>query len=245
MEKSEDKQKKLDKNNQNFWKYGAVLVLAVLVFGGFIFFSGGDNNSNLSGNVIATVNGEEITTSEVSAIQQSLIQQGQQITEEDALEQVINQKLISQEVEAGDYSVSTEEAESTIEQQLSMQGASLEEYKQQLLEQGIVYEEQLDSIKEELAVQKYLETQLEGENFEVSEQETQDFYEMYKSQSPEEVPSYEELELQIIATLQQQKQQEAIGYLIQELRADAKINYLQEVGSEEESLGDFPIEITE
>ncbi len=245
MEKSEDKQKKLNKNNQNFWKYGAVLVLAILVVGGFIFFSGGDNNPNLSGNVIATVNGEEITTSEVNAIQQSLIQQGQQITEEEALEQVINQKLISQEVEAGDYSVSTEEAESTIEQQLSMQGASLEDYKQQLSQQGIVYEEQLDSVKEELAVQKYLETQLEGENFEVSEQETQDFYEMYKSQSSEEVPSYEELEPQIIATLEQEKQQEAISYLIQELRADAEIKYLQKVDSEEESIGDFPIEITE
>jgi parvulin-like peptidyl-prolyl isomerase len=235
----------LNKNNQNFWKYGAVLVLAVLVVGGFIFFSGGDNNSNLSGNVIATVNGEEITTSEVIAIQQLFIQQGQQISEEDALEQVINQKLISQEVEAEDYSVSTEEAESTIEQQLLIQGASLEDYKQQLSQQGIVYEEQIDSIKEELAVQKYLEIQLEGENFEVSEQEAQDFYEMYKSQSPEEVPSYEELEPQIIATLKQEKQQEAIGYLIQELRAGAEIEYLQEVGSEEKSLGDFPIEITE
>jgi parvulin-like peptidyl-prolyl isomerase len=244
MKKSEDKQKKLNKNNQNFWKYGAVLVLAVLVVGGFIFFSGGDNNSNLSGNVIATVNGEEITTSEVSAIQQSFIQQGQQISEEDALEQVINQKLISQEVEAGDYYVSTEEAESTIEQQLSMQGASLEDYKQQISQQGIVYEEQLDSIKEELAVQKYLETQLEGENFEVSKQEAKEFYEMYKQQSGIN-ETYEELEPQIMATLQQQKQQETIGYLIQELRADAEIKYLKEVGSEEESLGDFPIEITE
>jgi hypothetical protein len=251
MEKSEEKQKKQDKNKQNFWKNGAILVLAVLVVGSFIIFSGGDNNSNLTGNVIATVNGEKITSEEVEAIQQLFVQQGQQISEEDALEQVINQELISQEMKKGDYSISTEEAESIIKEQIAMQGASLEDYKQQLSQQGISYEEQLDSIKEELAVQKYLETQLEGESFEVSEEETREFYEMYEQQSPEEIPSYDELEPEIIATLKQQKQQEAVNILIQELRGNAEIEYLQEVDSKAEAIeempieGEIPVEITE
>jgi parvulin-like peptidyl-prolyl isomerase len=244
MKKLEDKQRKLDKNKKNFLKYGAILVLVVLVFGGFMFFFEGEDNSNLSGNVVAMVNGEEITASEISAIQQSMVQQGQQVSEKDALEQVINQKLILQEVEAGNYSVSNEEAEFIMEQQLSTQGSSLEDYKQQISQQGIVYEEQLNSIKDELAIQKYLEAQLEGGNFEVSEQEAENFYEMYKQQA-EINETYEELEPQIIATLQHQKQQEAISSLVQELRADAEVKYLQEGGSEDEFQGSFPIEITE
>ncbi|MFW6225745.1 MAG: hypothetical protein ACOC3V_02145, partial [bacterium] len=57
-----------------------------------------DNNSvdniptePITSNVVAIVNNEEIKSEDVSAIQQSLLQQGQQISEDDALEQVINQ----------------------------------------------------------------------------------------------------------------------------------------------------------
>ncbi len=240
MEKSEDKQKELDKNNQSFWKYGVILVLAVLIVGSFIIFSDKDNNSSLTGNTVATINGEEITSGEVENIQQIIGQQGQQISEEDALEQIINQKLISQEVEKGDYSISNEEVESIIEQQISMQNMSLEDFKEQLSQQGISYEEQKDSIKEELAIQKYLETQLEEESFEVSEEEAQEFYEMNKEQSPEEIPPYEESKSQIISLLEQQKQQELISSLIQELRANAEIEYLQELESEATQIEGMP-----
>jgi hypothetical protein len=245
MEESERKQNNLNKNEKKHWIYG-IVILAVLVVGSFMLFSGGDNNSNISGNVVATVNGAEITSSDVNAVQQSLIQQGQQISEEEALEQAINQELVSQEVAKGDYAVSNEEAESAIEQQLTTQGATLNDYKQQVESQGISYEELLESTKEQLAVQNYLEVQLQGENFEVSEQESQDFYEMYKSQSPEEIPPFEELEQQIISTLQQQKQQESISSLIQELRVNAEINYLQDSGSETgEVPQEIPVEIQE
>ncbi|MFW5847188.1 MAG: SurA N-terminal domain-containing protein [Nanoarchaeota archaeon] len=244
MRNPKKKQIKQIKNNPNLWKYLVGLVLVILVVLGVIIFLSRDN-SNLNKDVIATVNEEEITASEVSAIQESFLQQGEQISEEDALEQIINKKLILQEINKGNYAVSSEEAESAIEQQLSMQGASLDDYKQQLSQQGISYEEQLESIKEELKIQKYLENQFKDENFEVSEEEAQDFYELSKSQSTEEIPSYEELESQIISILEQQKQQKAIETLVQELKANAEIEYLKEVDSEAESTEDFPIEITE
>ncbi|MDD5086321.1 MAG: SurA N-terminal domain-containing protein [Candidatus Nanoarchaeia archaeon] len=175
--------------------------------------------------VVAVVNGEEIESEEVTAVQQLFSMQGQQVSEEEALEQVINQKVLEQKVQEEGVTVTTEEAESAIEQQLAMQGATLDDYKQQIESQGISYEAELENIKNQIAIQNYLETQLEGQSFNVTEEEAQEFYEMYKSQSSEEIPSYNELEPQIIATLKQQKQQEAITILVQELREDADVEY--------------------
>lgn len=179
----------------------------------------------ITSNVVAVINGEEIKSEEVSTIQQSLLQQGQQISEEEALEQVINQKVLEQKVQQENIVVSTEEAESAIEQQLAMQGATLDDYKQQIESQGVSYEAELENIKNQIATQNYLQTQLEGQSFDVTEEEAQEFYEMYKAQSPEEVPSYEELKPQIIAQLEQQKQQEATSVIIQELRSNANVEY--------------------
>jgi multidrug efflux pump subunit AcrA (membrane-fusion protein) len=179
----------------------------------------------ITGNVVATVNDEEITSEDVAAVQQLLLQQGQQISEDDALEQVINQKVLEQKVQQENIVVTNEEAESVIKQQLAMQGATLDDYKQQIESMGVSYEAELESIKNQIAVQNYLEGQLEGQSFDVTEEEAQNFYEMYKAQSPEEVPSYEELQSQIIATLEQQKQQEAINILIQGLRTTANVEY--------------------
>ena len=79
--------------------------------------------------------------------------------------------------------------------------------------------------KEGLAIQNYLDNALKGEDFNVTEEEAQNFYEIYNQQSEEEIPPYEELESQIINLLQQQKRQEAIDSIVQELREDAIIEY--------------------
>jgi multidrug efflux pump subunit AcrA (membrane-fusion protein) len=191
-----------------------------------------DNNSvdniptePITGNVVATVNNEDITSEDVAAVQQSLLQQGQQISEDDVLEYVINQKVLEQKVQQENIVVTNEEAESVIEQQLAMQGVTLDDYKQQIESMGVSYESELENIKNQIATQQFLESQLEGQIFNVTEEEAQEFYEMYKAQSPEEVPSYEELQPQIITTLEQQKQQEAISIIIQGLRTAANVEY--------------------
>lgn len=174
--------------------------------------------------VVAKVNGEELTTKEVKQIQDSFSQQGQQIPEEDALDQAVSQKVLSQEAEEK-YSVTDEEANTLVESQLAQQDVSLDEYKGQMEAQGVSYEEELENIKGQIAIQNYLENELEEETLDVSDEESKEFYETYKEQSPEDTPSYEEIEPQIVATLQQQKQQEAIGSLVEELKAEANIKY--------------------
>jgi hypothetical protein len=179
----------------------------------------------VSGKVIAVVNGKDITSDEVLEIQQLFLQQGQQVSKEDALEQAINQEILLQKVQDEKFVVSNQEAEASIEEQLAMQGATLEQYKQQLEMQGVSYEEILDDLKLQIATQQYLEHEFKNETFNVSDEEALTFYETYKEQSPEEVPEFEELEDQIIATLQRQKQQEATNVLIQNLRQDADVEY--------------------
>jgi hypothetical protein len=49
---------------------------------------------------------------------------------------------------------------------------------------------------------------------------------MYNEQSPEELPPFEEIKSEIILSLEQQKQQEAMNQLAQKLLSDADIEYL-------------------
>jgi hypothetical protein len=218
--------KKRDKKNKKIGIYSLIFLLLALFIGGIFLFSG--DNSKVNSKVVATVNGEKINYDEVYAIQQSLIQQGQQSSGEEVVEQLVNQKLISQEVEKEGISISNEEAESTLKEQLSIQGATLDDYKQQLSQQGISYEGQISLLKENLENQKYFSQAMEGESIEVSEEEAKSFYEMYKEQSSEEIPPYEELKSQIIMTLEQEKQQEIITMILQKLRENAEIEYFYE-----------------
>lgn len=207
-------------------------VFILLFAGGVVFLRQYLQDSRVSdssgqGNVIARVNGEEVYSNEVAELQEVFNQQGQEVSENEVLEQIINQKLISQEVEEKGYAVSNEEAEAVLEEQLAAQGSTLEEFKQQIEEQGVTYQEQLEYIKEQLATQNYLADVIDQESLEVSEGESKEFYEMYQDQeSSEETATFEELEPQIIATLQQQKEQQEIMALIQKLKETAEIEYL-------------------
>ncbi len=186
----------------------------------------GDSTNPELNEPVATVNGEKVTAGEVSEVEQAYLRQGQEVSEKEAIDLIINQKLLSQKIKEEGYSVSDQEAEELIESQLTMQGQSLDELKQELDDQGISYQEQLELIKDDIAIQNYLEDELGDQEFEITDQEKDDFYQLYQEQSSEEALPFEEVEAEIIAALNQQKQQEAIGVLIEELRSAAEIEYL-------------------
>ncbi len=209
---------------------GILAVLVFLIGGGFMLtklVQQKNSETEINSDVLAKVNGEKITSEEVVTAQGNIGQQGEEISEKQALEQVINQKLVAQEIDKKGFSVSTKEAEAEIENQLSTQGLSKEEFKQQIKEQGSTYEDQIDLLKENMAIQNYIDAQIDEEELNVTEEETREFYENYSQQEgAEELPPLEEIESQIIASLKQQKQQQAINALIQELRAESEIEYL-------------------
>lgn len=222
----------MDKQKGLLIRVGITALILSLLVGGAILLKqnikdDSGSTTKRQGDVVAKVNGEEINSEEIVAAQEVIGQQGQEVSEERALEQVINQKLVSQKVESEGYSVSTEEAEATIEQQLSAQGMTLEDYKQQVEEQGVSYQDQLNKISEELAVQNYISGNIDQESIEVTDEETEQFYQEYQNQDTEqEIPSYEEIKPQIIAMLEQQKQQELVSSFLKELRQEAEIEYL-------------------
>jgi peptidyl-prolyl cis-trans isomerase SurA len=189
-------------------------------------FMDDSNTQNSEDEVLAIVNGEEVTSSEVEEVEELFLQQGQQVSQEEALNQVVSEVVLSQKVEEEGVSVTTTQAETIIENQLASQNATLEQYKNQLQMQGISYEKQLDSVKSQVATQKYLESKLDGKGINVSEEEAKEFYETYKQQSQEELPAYEELKPQIVASLEQQKEQQMQNAIIEELKADANIKYM-------------------
>ncbi len=180
--------------------------------------------SEMSG-VVAVVGGEDIVAEDVLRLQQSFAAQGQQMTEEEVLEQLINQEILTQNALSEGMSVTDEEAEQAIEEQLSQMGSTLDEYKQQLQSQGLSYEEELKNAKQQVMVQQYAESLLEEKTFEVTEAEAKELYENYKAQSTQEVPAFEELRPQLIASLKQEKQQAALQEIVEELKEQTDIEY--------------------
>ncbi len=176
-----------------------------------------DEQPAATGNVVAVVNGEEITETDISQASQSF---QQEVSREQLIELVINQKLLEQQVEL----LSMQEAQALFEAELAMQGATLEDYQAQVEMMGLNYEEHMQDIQLSISIQNYLENNIEIE--EVTAQEVQELYEAYSFQIPEdELPSFEELEDELYMFVEQQKQEEAIGLLIEQLRSTAVVEY--------------------
>jgi len=184
-----------------------------------------DSDENLTKNVLAEVNENEITTADVKKIQQSFLQQGQQVSQDDALDQAINQEIFYQKAKQENYEITSNEAEKFLGVELNKQNKTLEDYKQQLEKIGISYDSQLKEIKEQIAIQNYLKDNVEIKN--ITEEEAEAFYENYKSRinSSKGLPSFQDSKNQIMLVLQQQKQQRAISSLAENLRQNASINY--------------------
>jgi len=172
-------------------------------------------------NIAATVNGEVIMQEDVAEMQELYGMQ-----EEQALEQLIMLEVLYQAAELGDYIPTREEVEQELEAQLAMMGMSIEDFQEILEEEDICYEEYLEDYGAQLAIEDYLYDTVEVP--EVSEEEAREFYEAWKQSFPEaqEPPPFEEIKSEIIMHLGKEKQQEAMFLLIEELIAEADIEYM-------------------
>lgn len=187
-----------------------------------------DNNdvdSNMSNALIAVVNGEQMYYEEVTEVFQSHAQQGQRISEQQAIEFVINQTVILQEAEKNGYIITDEEAELELEKQVLQRNSTLEEYKQELDQLEISYKKKLQDFKEHITIQNYIDAELEEENLSVTEEELKGFYQFYKQKFGEETPPYEEIKYQLAEYMREKKRQDAINSLVQRLREKGDIEY--------------------
>jgi len=168
--------------------------------------------------VVATVNGHPITVSDVEHRQaRHKMLFDEQIDSKRALELLIDEELAYQQA-VPDYSVDRDEAERDLEADLERDDLTLEWFKEQLEEIGIVYDDYLETYRRDMVINMYLEDAIA-----VTEEEAMAGYEQwateYEMATGMEPPPYEEVRAQIIAELERQN----LGLLITRLRQDADI----------------------
>ena len=171
----------------------------------------------------ATVNGEEISGEQIAGIQQQFAMQGMQLSAEEAIEQAVNERLLMQAAHAQGVTLSDEEVEAQINEILSQQGASIDDWRAEIEAQGLVYEEELENVRSEFITQTYLESVFAGASFDISQDEIEQFYAQQQAMSEEELPPLADVQDQIVMMLEQQAQQEVLEAHLAQLRAEADI----------------------
>ncbi len=164
--------------------------------------------------VVATVNGHEITAGDVEHMQaRHMIFHGDEIDEAQALERIILEELVYQEA-VPDYRVDSNQAQQELKAQLERDGLTLEWLKSELEAIEVVYEEYLETFARELAIGNYLDDAVA-----VTDEQARERYEEYAEIPAIDLPPFEEVRLQIIAEMEE----ENLARLISELRAKAEI----------------------
>ncbi len=187
-----------------------------------------NGNEELSGDVVATVNGENITSEEVEELQQQNSQYGQQMSEEDALDQLIDQEVLSQHYQQEEFMPTNEEVEDEINVTLQQNNWSQEQLEQQLEQSGMTYEDYFQSVEEELARQNCLSEAVDeyGVSDEEAEQQINMMLQQYNMTLEQLEQQLEQSGMTYEDYLDQMKQQIVQPDLTDDLREEADIEYL-------------------
>ncbi|MFT4312448.1 MAG: SurA N-terminal domain-containing protein [Candidatus Woesearchaeota archaeon] len=174
--------------------------------------------------VVATVNGQEITQEQVNEVIIGVMQQqGQQISSQEALEQVIYMQLLMEYAQEQSIVVSREQAEAFLAEQLEPMGQTLEEYEQAIVAQGVDLEIYYAQVQEQLAVEQIFD-QLVIEP--VAEEEIRAFYEQNLEFIDEEV-TYEQIRPEIEMLIEQNRLEIALNEFLLQLQESAQIEMMQ------------------
>jgi len=193
--------------------------------------------------VVAEVNGEEISKEEFETTYTSQFQQvmmqaqmnGQEVDQDELKGQIaeglIGQKLIVQEAENSGVEASEDAVNETIDTLVEQSGlGSEDDLFTALEEQGMDKEEVMSEIETQVKVDELIAK--ESDDVDPSEEELQERYDAFKAQMEQmggedgeeaEVPSFEEMEPELTAQVQAEKDSETYQTLVEELEADADI----------------------
>jgi len=193
-----------------------------------------DSNMDLEPNEpVAIVNGEEITQQELNEkfeqVKMFYQQQGMGLDGENevqiqkgVLDQLVNTKLISQAAAEEGFSTSQDEVQAQIEQ-IKEQYGNGEELNAVLEQNNLNLASLEKEIKNELTINKYLESNIEAPS--VSQDEIKEKYDQYKQQT-ENMPEFEEVESQLEEEIKNEKGQASISELVNKLKETSEIEIL-------------------
>jgi FKBP-type peptidyl-prolyl cis-trans isomerase (trigger factor) len=189
--------------------------------------------------VVAEVNGEEITADEFTqtyesqfqqtAMQQQMMGGGEEIDQDELKQQVadglVNQELLEQEADNRDFTAEEDEVNSKIDEMVEQNGM---EDRDELIaafdEQGMPEDEVMSQLESQIKVEQLMEDET-GE-IEPSDDELQEMYDQMLEQQGQtegegETPSFDELKPQLEEQYAAQKQGEAAQALVDGLKEDA------------------------
>jgi parvulin-like peptidyl-prolyl isomerase len=191
----------------------AVAVIAVVVV---VLLTLGATDDEL----VATVNGEEITAGHVAQMQaRHEFYYGEQYSFEEALERLVVEALIYQEAQRAGYLPDLEQAEQELGAQLARDEWTMEELMVALEESGIAYDDYMETFRKELAIKNYVDDEVT-----VTTEQARDRYDYLVGTYEGEVPPFESVKEQIVFEMES----ENLALLIERLRADATIEILVE-----------------
>nr|WP_171038057.1 SurA N-terminal domain-containing protein [Aquibacillus sediminis] len=192
--------------------------------------------------VVATVNGQEISGEEFKTNYEAQFQQaamqsqmtGEEVDQDQLKQQLVEgmvgQELLIQEADNRDYTASDEALDETLDELVQQNGLeSTDEFIAALEEQGMDEQEVMTQLETQVKVDQFIAD--EAGEFEPTEEELQEAYEQVKAQQEQmggeqELPSFDELRPDLEQQLISQKESEYTQTLIEELRegADVSIN---------------------
>lgn len=190
--------------------------------------------------IVAIVNDEEIKRSEFDALLESKLmgyqQQGLDIESDEGVElkeqlraetidDLVNMRVLIQGAEKEGFEASSDQVEEQL-QAIKQQFEVEEEFEEALVQNNITLEELEKQIADQIKMDQFTSEKV-GE-VTVSEEEMEEFYDEF-SKNAEDVPEFEELLPQIEQQLTQEKTNEQMDVILQELKNESEIEILMNI----------------
>jgi parvulin-like peptidyl-prolyl isomerase len=210
----------------------SVIVVAIIAVGAWYFLS--NSGSSSYGDVVAVVNGEEITGEEFGVqfkqAKEAYSEEDSEFNEEQlkeyVLDQIISSVLLKQEAENKGFTVDESEIQEEIDF-IVQSGGGQEVFEGALAESGISEEMLRKDIKNQILVNDYIVSEFPEEEVSVTDEEILALYDSYSQTVTEgEMPSFGDVEGELRAEIIQQKRSDMITSLISSLREEAEVEVL-------------------
>lgn len=219
-----------------------VLIVIVAALAGWYWYSMQGQRSQANGTAqaadetVAIVNGEELKRSEYEQVlaqtKNALAQQGgtaqtpeeQKQIESQAMDTLVSQTLVLQAAAQAGITPSNEDIESQLSQ-VSAQFGDGTAFESALAAQGLSKDVLREQISQKLTIQSYLKQNVDLSTITVTDAEVEAFYNEISANS-KSVPPLEEVREQVKNSLIQQKQQEKIATVVDDLRSQGDVEIL-------------------
>lgn len=219
-----------------------VAVVAVLAFTGVITNPGAGDTDTMEqddSEVVATVNGEDITRGELTTrftqAEQNIIAQGQgaQLEDEEVrsqleaqvLDQLVAERLVAQQIAANNVTVTEAEVDAEVDGLITQLGGAAA-FTTQLEQAGVTEDQVRADIATQLITQKYLLSVIDTDSVSVTDEEVQAAYDQIAANQADVPPLDDTVREQLRAQLVQQEQQALVNQHIASLRAEADVEVL-------------------